>query len=409
MAKPNSTSLLSAGRWMIILWTVGVLTANGRDGVDGFAPLGLPMTALGSAVNGCDLGLAFGLDTHPRTLDSQRRNLDGSRVTPSTRTKTKTQLGMFKSLVLPLPLPTLRLSGYALRIAESWAPAVGVLTSTLLYLAPIKAIYSAIRRARNSDDSSRDTLNGLNPLPIAIMPSVAISWLAYGFASSDPYLIMGNLPGTLLSMAYLIAILPLMSYNAAEFPTLPAIGNESKKSSKTKKNDQKIDSNESTRKSRTKPKKSKTLILTHATVLLSTAATLSVWAILGLMTAGATDGLFHVGGLEFGMGFSSMARNGVIGEALGVYAAVLFIILSASPLSMIRSVVKTKNSRSILGSLTAAQCVNTGLWTTYGFAVNDYFVWGPNIIGLGLGLMQLALKILYPSKSELAETTPTAQ
>jgi len=90
--------------------------------------------------------------------------------------------------------------------------------------------------------------------------------------------------------------------------------------------------------------------------------------------------MFNVGGLEFGMGFSSMLRNGVTCEALGVYASSLFVILSGSPLSTIRTVLRTKDSQTILGQMTAAQCVNTGLWTAYGLAVRDHFVWGPNII-----------------------------
>jgi hypothetical protein len=40
----------------------------------------------------------------------------------------------------------------------------------------------------------------------------------------------------------------------------------------------------------------------------------------------------------------------------------------------------------------------TRSWTVYGvFAAKDIFVWGPNGIGLFLGLVQLALKILFPS------------
>jgi hypothetical protein len=221
-------------------------------------------------------------------------------------------------------------------------------------------------------------MDGLNPLPIALLPCVATSWLAYGLVASDPYIILGNLPGTLLSIAYLIGILPLMNYNAMAFPTLEDIGidggivfnkKRKKESSATPKS-----------KPRRKPRKSKTLILTQATVLLSTASTLALWGILGLLTAGATDGMYRIGGLEFGMGFSSMLRSGVIVQMLGVYAASVFILLGASPLSTISTVLKTKNSKTILGPFTAAQCVNTGLWTAYGLAEMDHFVWGPNII-----------------------------
>ena len=46
-----------------------------------------------------------------------------------------------------------------------------------------------------------------------------------------------------------------------------------------------------------------------------------------------------------------------------------------------------------------AQCANCALWTTYGvFSAKDIFVWGPNGIGLSLGLAQIVLKVLFPSK-----------
>ena len=390
MKKPTGVPFSVVGWWILLLWLEGT-----KNIVDGFTPLRFVVDPNRSSRRSLRNDIASCRPSVFRTGSNMASSPGKQRVftLPSTTT---TKLGL--TLVLPLPLPTTpRLSGSVIRIAESWAPSIGVLTSTLLYLAPAKAVWNAIRRSRNQgvedddddndvngDDRSNkdDPMYGLNPLPIAIMPSVALSWLAYGLASSDPYLILGNLPGTLLSVAYLIGILPLMNYNSTIFPTLPNLGNDNRRIENTSSGDKIIMNPTDTdpQKRRRKPKKSKLLILTQATVLLSTATTLALWAILGLMTAGATDGLFHIGGLEFGMGLSSAARSGVIGEALGVYAASLFIVLSGSPLSMIRTVLRTKNSRTILGRLTAAQCVNTGLWTAYGLAVNDHFVWGPNII-----------------------------
>lgn len=85
-------------------------------------------------------------------------------------------------------------------------------------------------------------------------------------------------------------------------------------------------------------------------------------------------------------------------KALGLYASALFIVLSGSPLSTIKTVLSTRNSASILAPLTLAQVTNTALWSLYGLAIKDIFVYGPNIAGLGFGLIQLALKILFLSK-----------
>lgn len=46
-----------------------------------------------------------------------------------------------------------------------------------------------------------------------------------------------------------------------------------------------------------------------------------------------------------------------------------------------------------------AACDNVqALWSAYGLAIKDKFVYGPNLTGLGFGLIQLALKLVFPSK-----------
>lgn len=84
--------------------------------------------------------------------------------------------------------------------------------------------------------------------------------------------------------------------------------------------------------------------------------------------------------------------------ALGLFASALFVVLSGSPLSTIKTVLSTRNSGSILTPLTIAQVTNTALWSAYGLAIRDKFVYGPNLTGLGFGLVQLALKLFFPAK-----------
>ena len=43
------------------------------------------------------------------------------------------------------------------------------------------------------------------------------------------------------------------------------------------------------------------------------------------------------------------------------------------------------------------------MWTIYGLGIGDVWVWGPNSTGLGLGLVQLALKVLFPSRPKRHE------
>ena len=84
---------------------------------------------------------------------------------------------------------------------------------------------------------------------------------------------------------------------------------------------------------------------------------------------------------------------------VGYFASAIFVVLAASPLSTIRTVLSTRDSASIYTPLTLAQCANTLLWTVYGVAAaKDVFVYGPNGIGLCLGLVQLLLKLVFPTR-----------
>ncbi|GFH16715.1 bidirectional sugar transporter SWEET [Haematococcus lacustris] len=64
-------------------------------------------------------------------------------------------------------------------------------------------------------------------------------------------------------------------------------------------------------------------------------------------------------------------------------------------------VLKTRNSASILLPLTVMNLANAALWTTYGMALQDVFIYAPNGIGLVLSLAQLGLACIYPSKPRL--------
>ena len=73
----------------------------------------------------------------------------------------------------------------------------------------------------------------------------------------------------------------------------------------------------------------------------------------GVILSGVTAQALLFAGLLFG-GVSPAARSQVLGQ----YATAICIILFASPLSTIATVLKTKDSASILAPLTAAQCAN---------------------------------------------------
>jgi len=178
------------------------------------------------------------------------------------------------------------------------------------------------------------TLGDLNPLPTSLMVIGTTSWLGYALSSGNPWIAATNVPGAIVAIATFVSVLPLLRPG----PQLRQV---------------------------------------QGTVVAGASATISLWTYL----------IFA--------GLSAAVRSRV----LGFYATAICIILFASPLSTIAKVIQSRNAASILAPLTAAQCLNCVMWTTYGvFAAKDPFVWGPNGTGLLLGIIQLGLKVSFPSK-----------
>ena len=180
------------------------------------------------------------------------------------------------------------------------------------------------------------SLGDLNPLPAAITVLSSAAWLMYGLSISNPYITASNLPGLIGAIAGLVLLLPLM-------------------------------------------KGEQSLQITQIAFVVGSATILCLWT-------------YFV--------FSAMSAA-AISSALGLFASGLFVILCSSPLASMKKVIATRDATSIYAPGTAAQCANTALWTVYGFvAAKDVFVWGPNITGLLLGIAQLVLKLIFPSKGE---------
>ena len=176
-------------------------------------------------------------------------------------------------------------------------------------------------------------------LPLVLMVVSTTAWISYALSVPNPYITASNLPGAVAAVAYLVFTLPLMPREAAaERRTVQLIA------------------------------------------VAGTAALLVLWSYLVL------------GGL------AAEERS----KALGFYGSLICVILFASPLSTMREVIAAKSSATIYAPLTLAQVANCATWTGYGFAIGDLWVWGPNLTGLLLGLMQLALKLVFPVRGGAA-------
>jgi uncharacterized protein with PQ loop repeat len=98
------------------------------------------------------------------------------------------------------------------------------------------------------------------------------------------------------------------------------------------------------------------------------------------------------------------SRTFLIG--LAVNANLIFFY--GAPLSKIAVVIESKTSESIHIPFMVASLLNGTLWVCYGIAVSDYFISVPNGFGSLLGVIQLALCVVYPRHPQnKASQSPT--
>ncbi|CAE7200404.1 SWEET3 [Symbiodinium sp. CCMP2456] len=113
--------------------------------------------------------------------------------------------------------------------------------------------------------------------------------------------------------------------------------------------------------------------------------TISVCALSGLIFAYAGLG-----------GEGAAARVG----SLGILVS---IIMYAAPLSVLREVLQTKSSKTLPGPQIFMGFLNSLCWFAVGLRRQKIPVWVPNVIGMLLSLLQLALILKFPDRPENVE------
>jgi len=100
------------------------------------------------------------------------------------------------------------------------------------------------------------------------------------------------------------------------------------------------------------------------------------------------------------MTYVNFAEKDMAISANGTVAAGIAVVLMASPLANLSSVLKTKSTEALPFPMIAANFILTGLWTIYGDIIGDSFVKVPNGLGWILSVCQLLLFCIFPSGSQ---------
>ncbi|CAB3979584.1 Sugar transporter SWEET1 [Paramuricea clavata] len=87
-------------------------------------------------------------------------------------------------------------------------------------------------------------------------------------------------------------------------------------------------------------------------------------------------------------------------STMGMTCVIITVIMFGSPLVALANIFRTKTTESLSFPLCVMTVVNSSLWMTYGYLINDVYVITPNFLGLLLGLVQVALFCIYPSNAK---------
>ncbi|KAA8545190.1 hypothetical protein F0562_019921 [Nyssa sinensis] len=109
--------------------------------------------------------------------------------------------------------------------------------------------------------------------------------------------------------------------------------------------------------------------------------------------------ILNVGFLGLVIAVTLLAIHGSLRLTIvGVLCAALTIGMYASPLSVMRMVIKTQSVEYMPFFLSFFLFLNGGVWAAYAVFVKDYYIGVPNAIGFVLGSAQLIIYVLYMNK-----------
>mmetsp|Transcript_21049 Transcript_21049/g.31777 ORF Transcript_21049/g.31777 Transcript_21049/m.31777 type:complete len:317 (+) Transcript_21049:33-983(+) len=277
-------------------------------------------------------------------------------------------------------------------ILEYICPALGTVLAYIMFLAP----YGSVKKA-----SATGSLGDLNPTPWAFMLGNTVGWVAYSFLLNNYWIYFGSCPGLIISvwLNLVAAKLQCQEYRVKEmrrsfvdclekygssFRALETTPEENGMDTTTNNNNNNATTDwrslvlQVTTQSKPAPAPHEKIVII---IVIQWVVILSVVA-LGKNT------------------FSANTQELIVGIATNIN----FLFFYGGPLSTIFTVLKTRNTATIHTWTMITNTANGAFWTAYGIAVQNFVIAVPNGIGVVLGLVQVALFVLFPRKAVVEDS-----
>ena len=234
------------------------------------------------------------------------------------------------------------------------APSVGVVIGNLMWLSPWPEISSALKAGRGIED--------LNPLPWAATLSNCILWCYYSkITGGDIYIFSGNIFGIGLSLLYTLSASRLLGMTAIRRAHFEEPGSEA----------------------------------FHRVIREADASNYNflITLIIPASAVVVTSVIFF-----FDLFMSSEHLQATRQEAVGALATACAMCYFILPSYTMLTVIRTQNAASISLPMVMCNTLNCLGWAVYGLAaLDDGWVYGPNLAGLALAVLQLVMKMTIPS------------
>ena len=265
-------------------------------------------------------------------------------------------------------------------------PSLGVILATLTFAAPVTSL---------RDRLNKGSLGDLNPTPWAVMTGNCAGWIAYSYLTHDLFVLFANVPGLLVSMWLNLGAIKLQyrtAYNAhymhyceqqqqtrsrvlRRHPRRLLVGHTSTSTASNDDHDPQNNDHEYMCDIDIEPIPS---TVPHERKVL--------WVLLFWLVV--CSAVAHIQPL------TNYQREQIVGYVVNLNLCFFYF----APLTTMVEVCRTQSSASIHRPTTLMTCLNSFFWLAYGLAVTDPFIYVPNGVGLGFGLVQALLLCLYSSK-----------